>query len=262
MIKNSLFWRFNTQENTDYSVIVGTIHLTIDNSEIKQKCFSEIDKYDRIYTETSLDNTNAELLFPHFLMGKGESWLQYMNRRQYHRAIDVFKRAYRVDLENYAHMRPLIVMSMIQASYLGLGSGVRMDQMIWDYGLENSKACLGIESIHEQMAILKKIPLKYDFYQFKRWSRHIGKMNKSLSKLIDLYTSQDISRLYQYTKGSLGNIRGLLLNERNDLMAERILESHNDHASFYSFGAGHLAGLNGVLNKLKQSGCHIENLKL
>lgn len=258
MIKESLFWKFNTPENKSFSVVFGTVHLNFQDKSIVDKAFHLIDGFDSVFTETSLDSSNANVLLPHMRMKELQRWQDFLSQKQLIRTRHILKKVYNVEVESLEYLRPLIVMSMVQANYLNQGAGEKLDQVIWNYALSQQKSCDGIESIYEQIAILNSIDLSYEFSQLKRWVKNISKMNRNLKQLMEYYKMQDIISLYKHSRRSLGGLRKLLLDERNLLMAQRLISFHNQKGCcFFSFGAGHLSGQNGVLSQLKSADCKV-----
>ena len=89
----------------------------------------------------------------------------------------------------------------------------------------------------------------------------MNKMNRQLKSLIDLYNKEDILTLYKRSIRSLGSIKKTLLTDRNEAMANRIIQIHEENPALITFGAGHLAGQKGVLKLLKSKGYKIIALR-
>src|SRR5690606_11952607 len=68
------------------------------------------------------------------------------------------------------------------------------------------------------------------------------------------YLSGDVHRLYRMTRSSMRRLRKPVLDDRNRIMAERILALYGDRDAFIAVGAGHLSGRHGVLARLKRAG--------
>lgn len=140
------------------------------------------------------------------------------------------------------------------------GASDKLDQFIWNYAVEQGKATGGIESIQRQVDILKAIPVDLDFVQFRRWIRNVTKMNRYFKSLMQLYLSEDIHQLARQSAKQMSSIKGLMITERNEQMVNTILDEHRQHPGFFSFGAGHLGGKDGVLSILKKKGFRIERI--
>lgn len=188
-------------------------------------------------------------------------WKEYLTDSQIQKMSRATRKYLSFELESMMELRPLLIWSFMCKILLDAHDD-SLDQAIWDYAIKNAKNLNCIESIEEQMDIMNSIPLRFEFHQLRDSLLHISKTNRNLKTLIQYYEKQDISELYKKTKSSLGPNKALLLTDRNRKFADRIWRAHENEASFFCFGAAHLAGKNGVLNELKRKGAKIKELKI
>jgi uncharacterized protein YbaP (TraB family) len=67
------------------------------------------------------------------------------------------------------------------------------------------------------------------------------------------------------TRRDLGQMRRLMINERNPEMAEKIhnhIMNKPDKSALFTFGAGHLSGERGVITLLKQMGLKVSSYRI
>ena len=260
MLSKGLFWRLAHKDALErQSVIFGTIHLPIDHEEIINQINRYIHKYEFIYTETSLDISHQKLILPHMTMPI-EEWSSHISDRQLLKLKKVLLKSYNIDFGTINHLRPMFLMSLIYQSLHTSREAVKLDQYIWESAQHTNKKLRGIESIHQQIEILNKIPLDYDFRLLMKWCRNINKMNKKFKSLIEAYYDQSILSLSKHSKSNLSSIKNLLIDRRNEAMTETIIAEHLKHPALFTFGAGHLAGANGILRLLKNKGFVIKRL--
>ena len=260
MTSKGLFWKLAVKDSPQrYSVLFGTIHLSIDSQDLRDKIVRWIDEFDHVYTETSLNADGQALIAPHVSVTRTK-WDEYFNHNQQKRIAQILKRAYQIDFAQVKHLRPMFIMSMIYSHLGDMNSGDKLDQFIWNYASQEGRATYGIESIHRQVEILKSIPIELDFIQFRRWTRNVTKMNHYFKKMLSLYHSENIHQLSKLSAKQMPSIKSLLITERNEQMTRTIIEEHQKHPGFFSFGAGHLGGRNGVLSILKRNGFIIERI--
>jgi len=69
-----------------------------------------------------------------------------------------------------------------------------------------------------------------------------------------LYQQAELNKLYQKKKKHLGNLRKLLLYDRNLVMAQRLEIQFLKEKTFVTIGAAHLSGEKGVLRLIKLQG--------
>ena len=72
----------------------------------------------------------------------------------------------------------------------------------------------------------------------------------------------DVNSLYSITKKSMGKIRKLMIYDRNERMAQRVVEIHQLKPCFVAVGAAHLGGNKGLLNLLKKQGYKIKSVEI
>lgn len=259
MTSKGLFWKLAAANSPEhYSVIFGTIHLSIDSRDLRGKIYRLIDQFDYVYTETSLKTDNPSFMAPYVTVPRSK-WDEYFNPKQQQRISKILKKAYDIDFAQVSHLRPMLIMSMMY-SHMGDVASDKLDQFIWNYATQQGKTTGGIESIHRQVEILKSIPIELDFIQFRRWTRNVTKMNQYFKNLINLYLSEEIHQLSKQSVKQMSSIKTLLITDRNIQMASTIMEQHNKHTGFFSFGAGHLGGRDGVLSILRRRGFRLERI--
>lgn len=188
-------------------------------------------------------------------------WDTYFTPKQYDKTRAILKKAYNVDIENHKQLRPMVITSLFYNHINNdIPSGsLKLDEFIWQYASKHGKQVGGVETIEEQVRVMKEIPISYDFELIKKWSKNIPKMNRQIKSLLKAYFSQDIQALYRGSSKSIGPLKKLLLFDRNQVMADRLYQWHIEERCFFSFGAGHIGGAKGVLNLLKQKGLIIKS---
>jgi uncharacterized protein YbaP (TraB family) len=112
------------------------------------------------------------------------------------------------------------------------------------------------------MNTFKEISLEFQLKQLKDICRNVNKFRKTLKKLSLSYKNQDINKLYKVSKKAMGALKYKLIYERNSIMTQNILKLSNNHATFISIGAAHLAGKHGVLRLLKDQNCILKPIFL
>lgn len=257
-----MFWKiYHPDHQDDFSILFGTIHLPVEHVEIVQKLEACIDLYDRVYTETDLSPGLNQYLLKYIKLDDLSIWDTYFTLKKYDKTRAILKKAYQVDIENHKQLRPMVITSLFYSHINdNTDSGsLKLDEFIWQYALEHGKRTAGVETIEEQVRVMKEIPISYDFELIKKWSKNIPKMNRQIKSLLKAYFLQDIQALYRGSSKSIGPLKKLLLFDRNRVMADRLYQWHLEESSFFSFGTGHMGGAKGVLNLLKQKGLIIKS---
>jgi uncharacterized protein YbaP (TraB family) len=172
-------------------------------------------------------------------------------RRQLHKSFGM-------DLDRYAHLHPLMILSVISQNLMANDHAVSLDEHLWNYAKIHNKEVRGLESVEEQMKLLHAIPAGPLYRQIFSISRNPSRIRRFTWKTLDLYTRGDIHALYQMTKRSMHNLRKPVIYDRNQLMADRILSLDTGLSYFISVGVGHFSGKKGLLSLVRKGGWTIK----
>jgi len=259
-LKKSLFWEFRLSPDERPSVIFGTIHLaSAEAFEHWDRIKGLLDTYDHVFTESSLEYSAQQRINKYVFFEERDMFLKYLTLNRWRRMRDTFLKYFKVDIERMRDMRPLFILSALYQS-IEPSIGTSLDHKIWQYAEENGKQVGGIESIDEQIQIMLGLSNKTQYRQLARMSRRVSGLKSKFKDVVRAYQEEDIVKLLKLSKNSLGLDKATLLQNRNEVMVDRIINSHKDVASFFCFGAGHLAGSNGVISLLKAKGALVKAL--
>ena len=218
-----------------------------------------IDKYDKVFTESSLDTVSQEYINKYVFFQESDMFLKYITINRWERMRKTFIKYFDVDIERMRDMRPLFILSFLYQS-LEPSVGSSMDQRIWKYAADCGKSVDGIEKTEEQVAIMLSLSNRLQYRQLVRMSRKVRGLRGKFKNILNAYQEQDILKLLKLSKNSLGLDKVALLQDRNEIMVARMMTNQKTNPSFYCFGAGHLAGMNGVLTLLKKKGAIVSAL--
>ncbi len=169
--------------------------------------------------------------------------------------------SFRLDIEKYVHLHPLILLSAISQSILEADHVVSLDEHLWNYARDNQVPQLGLESVNEQMEILHSIDPVPMYKQLKDIASKPWTIRKSTNKALELYLKGEIHLLYRLTKSSMHRLRKKIIYERNTRMANRMTQFDHSLGYFYTVGAGHLSGRSGLISLLRKQGFKVKPVK-
>ncbi len=250
--KTSLLWSIEKEANVSY--LFGTMHVKdyrvhsfIDVvTPYVQKCQSFATEF-HLDEMAGLSNTNFQY-FPN-----GETLKDHWTAKQYEKFILSIKKSFQLDLSNFDRMLPIFLVNMISETVLFNSENLPLDTVLWQFAKEQGLNLSGLESIEDQFRILASIPIAYQLESVRSIARNPKLFRKKLKKLIGLYEQQEIDRLYQVSKKSLGKQRELMLYSRNKKMVEKFTaELKQASTMFCAVGAAHLSGKFGMLALLKR----------
>jgi uncharacterized protein YbaP (TraB family) len=132
-----------------------------------------------------------------------------------------------------------------------------LDRHLWNYAQELGKTCMGVESLSEQIELLRKMPIEQQIQGLLSVGRNVSSQRRRVRSLTRAYEHGDIYRIYQMARRGSGKIRHSMIFNRNQHMADRLAEMMQSDTLFFAVGAGHLAGDKGVIRLLKKQGFQV-----
>lgn len=162
-----------------------------------------------------------------------------------------------VDIANFDRALPFVLVNLATERLLSQDMPDALDQYLWGFANAANKSLHGIETLQEQMEVLRKIPLESQLKMLSDTCRSISKFRHYLHLIAAHYEAGDIRQLYKMVKRNTKDLRPLMIYHRNEVMAERILGLAGQQTMFVAIGAAHLAGGKGVLRLLKKAGCKL-----
>lgn len=263
--KNSLLWEIS-QDNHIKGYLFGTMHVSgkvaFSNFDL---IYSLIDQCDCLATEISLDQETQKEMGRHTHMPDHTSLEELLSEKKYHKIEGLLLKHFGLDLEIFNNIMPLFLINIITQKSIFDDENllnVSMDFECWKYAQSQGKELTSVESLEEHINTLYAIPLDYQIKALKDAMSNIPKFRKKAKKMIQVYKSQDIHKLYKESKKSIGDIKDVLLYDRNYIMADNIYRISQDIKTFFAFGAGHLSGKKGVIKLLKEKGLSVKPMSL
>ena len=253
--KKTLLWRVEGDDLHADSYLFGTMHVRDRRAfRFQDQVYACIRQCEALATEFDLDELSGHNDPELVRLPDGLTLDQLMTPRQYEKLRQILRKVFSLDLDYLRHLRPLVISNLIDERILARDQPLALDEHLWHYARRQGKKCLGIETLAEQVGILRSIPLSYQADALRWTGRHIHRHRRQLLQMTDLYRQGDIFRLYRAAKRGAHGLRKTLLYRRNYLMADRISLIVREQPTVCAVGAAHLAGEKGLLRLLKQHG--------
>jgi hypothetical protein len=217
---------------------------------------------DIVITETDIEGLRSRDAQREVLMPRQSHLKDHLTVAQYRSYRLQLIKMYRIDLEALGNYKPLLIQHMITEAVLKEDNLLSLDEFIHSTALTLNKVCMGLETVEEQQEIFRQLDFDQQLIMLKRTLRNLSKFRKQQLELAELYQKERIHKLYMLAKKSAGTYKDLLIYNRNERMAERILELQPNLTHFIAIGAAHLPGEKGVLHLLNEAGRSIEAFHL
>ncbi len=258
--KKTPFWKI-TRPDSNVVYIIGTMHVKDERAFIYRDLVEEkILECDAFAAEYALDESQ-DLNNEHLLFKNGESIYDHLSPKKGDKFRQKVAKYYQMDLDRIQYFKPLVISNIISESIFHANNIQSLDHYFWSFAQENGKFMTGVEQFEDQIIVMEKIPLDYQFKSLADMLNSSKKYKKSLQKIMKQYQNGEIQQIYKSSKKSLGKIKKLLLYNRNVVMADSIEKLSSEQSIVCAIGVGHLAGKQGVLKLLKNKGFDLEPIK-
>jgi uncharacterized protein len=258
----TLLWQFQNQnfgKNTEgpfrTHFIIGTMH-SKDNRVFKhiEKNYDKIKLCDVFATEFPLDDAAEIDVQQYMMLPDAETLTSILIPNLHKKTTSLFKKKLGLNLAQFERFSPFFLTTILSENALNADNFLSLDEKMWQFAKNEGKILRGLETLDEQLVVLKKMSVTDHIKGLKDIVTKHDKFRKKLQNMVKLYEKQDIVALFQLSKKSTQANRKLMLYDRNALMIERILSLTNEHSLCAAVGAGHLYGKKGILNLLKMKG--------
>jgi uncharacterized protein len=262
----TLLWQFqkldivqkngqNTEGSLRTHFIIGTMH-TKDSRVFQhmENNYDKILKCEIFATEFPLDDAENIDVQQYMMLPDGITLTSILTPNLHKKTTTFFKKKLGLDLAQFERYSPFFLTNILSENALNADNFLSLDEKMWQFAKNEGKILRGLETLDEQLDVLKKMPLSDHIKGLKDIVSKHSAFRRKLQKMVKLYEKQDIVALYQLSKKTSQANRELMLFDRNVLMTERILALTQENSLCAAVGAGHLYGKKGILNLLQKSG--------
>ncbi len=254
---NSLLWEISGNGLTESSYLFGTIHIIGSNDFFWPTGSREsLAKTERLVLEVNMDDLgDAMQIMQKSKMKDGQTLENLLGKKKYDKLNSFMTEKVGMGISMFNSFQPMLLMSLPMSKMID-GETVVYEQEFTKLAKDSDMEIDALESIDFQISIFSKIPYEAQADMLMQYVDDFEGQKKLFNDMIDVYLSQNIDSLYNFTAQS-PDIQGFedeLLNSRNEDWIPKIQEMSAEKATFYAVGAGHLGGTNGVIALLRKAG--------
>ncbi len=257
MLKNTPLWKITLPGSDQSNYLFGTMHIRDRRAfgwmDLAVKCLSECAVF---ATEFDFSEMDGEAIQNVLTLPDDSPLQKLLPRGAWKNLVWISEKLLRQDVSIFEKMHPMAVSSTLSQVILMSDMPLSLDEMLAETARDLGKICTGVETFDKQIEIMGKIPMKTHVDGLVWMLKNFGRYRRRMKKMAELFELGDIQKLHEVAHRDAKGLRKILINDRNREMTERFLEISKSQGNlFCAVGAGHLAGGNGMLRKLKKAGC-------
>jgi hypothetical protein len=256
----SLLWEITGNGLKSPSYFLGTMHLMCaEDAVLSNNVLKIIGQVDTIYLEIDMDNA-GELLggMVDMALKDNRTLRDILSGEDYAKVKNFFEKFQKnMPFALLEKQPPLMISSSLYELLLPCEKKNGVELKIIDEAYKQKKETKGLETFAFQSSIFDSIPYEVQAKDLVNTIDSLDKYKKDLGKMISVYKSQNINKLFELTANDSSGTSGymdLLLYRRNKNWVEQFPGITNNNSALFAVGAGHLGGEKGVINLLRQNG--------
>lgn len=258
--EQSLLWEVSGNGLPHSSYLFGTIHVICPDD------FFWTDHFEQAFNETKqlyleMDMSDPELMqkMQQELMTPQKGWTEGLAEEDIKMLLGVVAKMSGIEPEMMSpdlleEFSPFILTQLIILGGLDCALPASYDMDILEKAQNKNMPIKGLEDLEVQLKALRSMALEDMFASTQQ-------EDFQLKTLIDVYKKQDIEALYELMHATEIKISDDLLKDRNHNWIPVIEEAAKELPTFFAFGAGHLAGDDGIIQLLREKGYTIKAIK-
>jgi uncharacterized protein YbaP (TraB family) len=264
--QQALLWEVLAPGEEKPSYLFGTIHLREERMFAWNDSFYvALESCEAIAGEIIIDKKAIKGMASQFLLPNGTKLNNYTTAAEYDSIMLIAKEYLGIYKIIVPRILPVMTNTLIVEKLTKAERKEPVDMYLQDWGKENDKKILGLETMESQISLLfsDSIPKQVD--DLMETVRNIEEVKKGLNDMIALYLAQDLdglSILINDTTQMSADELDALLNKRNIGMHDSMMVIMQRYPTFFAVGAAHLPGEVGLLYLLEKSGCRLRPVGL
>src|SRR5690554_2396599 len=263
----SLLWEITGKKVKSPSYVFGTMHMIPNDDFLFPETLEEKVKESEILV-MEIGGLSEQMKAMHLMMLDSGTMFDYFTEEQLD-SLFIYTEAklgYNEDKMRmtFSKMKPFVLLQMFSKEAFG-ENPQSYEMTLEKIAKANQLEVLGLETIEEQMGFIDGLSTEDQVNMIMENLRSNDKDFSETRKLIDMYLSQDIDAIHNYTVSSgmsSPEFEENFLNKRNKNWIEPIKKIVKKNKAFIAVGAAHLGGPQGVIQLLKDEGYTLTPVKL
>ena len=250
------------------SYIFGTFHAICSTEMVP---LASLDTYltqsDQLMMEIDMDDAvEMQSMVKAVAMPAGKTLNDLLTADELAKVDELTKSYLGVGVDAVKSLKPATLTIILLTRPKAIGcTPVTFDMDLMKSAAAKKKPVVGLETVASQIKVLDSMPLDKQAKGLYKMSLDPPKAIAELKKLMDVYKTQDVEKLFEATSRAASEdkeFHARLLDERNISWIPKLEVAFKEKPTFVAVGAGHLGGKNGVLKLLRAKGYQVSPVKL
>jgi uncharacterized protein YbaP (TraB family) len=263
-LANSVVWEVTGPNIEQPSYLVGTMHMMCEKDfTISPKIHQALENSKQLYLELDFDDPVVKNEMMSAMVAK-KSLKERFSQEQYDQFAAFLSEHSEYKIEMFDRLEYIAMVAALTVEALSCPNVKSLDEELASLSQQFNLPVYGLETVAEQMAAIAIMaPEKGQLMTEEEITMFI-EMDKYLTKMDNLYQQEDIDGLLNFMQNYPGSAKSwekverVLLDDRNKNWVAKIPGIAQEKPTVFAFGAAHLAGDNGVIQLLRNTGLTVK----
>jgi uncharacterized protein YbaP (TraB family) len=257
-LENSTLWKISGNGLEKSSYLFGTIHITCD-ATLDQDVKKALDETTQLVLELDMDDPSMPTkLMTGMYMKDGKTLKDFVSTEDFVAIDSLFINQAGMSINMMQNIKPFFLSSMLYPKMIDCPME-SFELELMKVTKEQNEEVFGLETIEEQLQVFETIPYEDQVADLIRMAKDNLEYDKAtFADLLDVYKSENITAMLDMmddeTNQTTAKHQDILLKNRNIKWISKIEEFTKQQSTFFGVGAGHLAGVYGVIKLLRKAG--------
>jgi uncharacterized protein len=263
--EKSLLWQISGKGIKKPSYLFGTIHVMCPaDLKISEVMKAKIKAAKQLYLELKMDDEAMLMQGSQMMINTDttKTLVKLLGKKRYDTVVNFLKKDYPMAPMMANMVKPFAMMSMSYKSLMNC-EPISWEMEIMKIAKENKEEVFGLELMEDQMKAIDKMPLQEQAESLYKMVMNKDSSALVFNQLLTAYKNQDVKALSDLMKedNDMNKYEEELLLTRNRNWIPVIEKQVKAKPTFIAVGAGHLGGVNGVIDLLRKKGYKVTAVK-
>jgi len=256
---NSLLWEVSGKGLKEPSYLFGTFHLMCKGDIlISEQLKKAINNSSTVYMELDMDDP-AVLMGGLLMMNmkNGKKLKDLYTEEEYRKLELFFKDSLHMPIGFMQSTKPFFLVALLYPKMMPCKTVSGVEEELMKLAKAGQKEIKGLETMQFQASVFDSIPYEEQAKELLKSIDSINVYAKYFDTMVNVYKSQQLGAMQDlFTKSEFGmeEHQDILLDNRNKNWVAQLKNLMPKQALFVAVGAGHLVGVNGLIELLKKEG--------